>query len=124
MSSFRALHDRVTLRRLTAEERSAGGISADTVQQKPADTQVITVGRGIYNGRGQILVPEERPGDRGLFSRWRGTDATFNSEERTHYVSTDTVCVDAVEEQALEHILGSYRAAIGLDHVGAPSSWK
>ena len=79
---FRPLHDRVVIRRLDAEEKSAGGIIIpDTVQEKPMEGEVVAVGPGARNEEGQIVVLEVKPGDRILFGKWSGTEVKLDGEE-------------------------------------------
>jgi len=82
MSSFRPLHDRVVLRRLTAEEKTAGGIIIpDTAQEKPTEAEVIAVGPGARNEQGEVVPLEVKPGDKVLFGKWSGTEVKLNNEE-------------------------------------------
>jgi len=82
MSSFRPLHDRVVLRRLTVEEKTAGGIIIpDTAQEKPTEAEVIAVGPGARNEQGQVVPLEVKPGDKVLFGKWSGTEVKLNNEE-------------------------------------------
>ena len=79
---FRPLHDRVVLRRITAEEKSAGGIIIpDTVKEKPMEGEVVAVGPGARNEQGQIIVPDVKAGDRVLFGKWSGTEVKLDGEE-------------------------------------------
>jgi chaperonin GroES len=77
MSSFRPLHDRVVLRRLTAEEKTAGGI----IIPDTAQAEVIAVGPGARNEQGQVVPLEVKPGDKVLFGKWSGTEVKLNNEE-------------------------------------------
>jgi chaperonin GroES len=79
---FRPLHDRVVIRRLDAEEKSAGGIIIpDTAQEKPMEGEVVAVGPGARNEEGQIVALEVRPGDRILFGKWSGTEVKLDGAE-------------------------------------------
>ena len=79
---FRPLHDRVVIRRLDAEEKSAGGIIIpDTAQEKPMEGEVVAVGPGARNEEGQIVALEVKPGDRILFGKWSGTEVKLDGEE-------------------------------------------
>jgi chaperonin GroES len=79
---FRPLHDRVVLRRITAEEKSAGGIIIpDTVKEKPMEGEVVAVGPGARNEQGQIIAPDVKAGDRVLFGKWSGTEVKLDGEE-------------------------------------------
>ena len=79
---FRPLHDRVAIRRLDAEEKSAGGIIIpDTAQEKPMEGEVVAVGPGARNEQGQIVALEVKAGDRILFGKWSGTEVKIDGEE-------------------------------------------
>ena len=80
--NFRPLHDRVILRRITAEEKSSGGIIIpDTVKEKPMEGEVVAVGTGARNDDGKIVALELKPGDRVLFGKWSGTEVKLDGEE-------------------------------------------
>ena len=80
--NFRPLHDRVVVRRVTAEEKSSGGIIIpDTAQEKPMQGEVIAVGPGARDERGQIIALDVKAGDRILFGKWSGTEVKLDSEE-------------------------------------------
>ena len=80
--NFRPLHDRVAIRRLTAEEKTTGGIIIpDTAQEKPMQGEVIAVGPGARDERGQIIALDVKAGDRILFGKWSGTEVKLNGEE-------------------------------------------
>ena len=79
---FRPLHDRVVVRRLTAEEKTAGGIIIpDTAKEKPMEGEVVAVGPGGRNEQGQIVVLDVKQGDRILFGKWSGTEVKIDGEE-------------------------------------------
>jgi chaperonin GroES len=79
---FRPLHDRVVIRRLNAEEKSAGGIIIpDTAQEKPMEGEVVAVGPGARNEQGHIVALEVNAGDRILFGKWSGTEVKLDGEE-------------------------------------------
>ncbi len=79
---FRPLHDRVVVRRLDAEEKTAGGIIIpDTAKEKPMEGEVIAVGPGARNEQGQIVALDVKAGDRILFGKWSGTEVKIDSEE-------------------------------------------
>jgi len=79
---FRPLHDRVVVRRVEQEERSAGGIIIpDTAKEKPMEGEVIAVGPGARNEKGEIVPLDVRPGDRILFGKWSGTEVKMDGEE-------------------------------------------
>src|SRR5271167_2144819 len=79
---FRPLHDRVVVRRLDAEEKSAGGIIIpDTAQEKPMEGEVVAAGPGARNEQGQIVALEVKAGDHILFGKWSGTEVKLDGEE-------------------------------------------
>ena len=80
--SFRPLHDRVVVRRLTAEEKTAGGIIIpDTAKEKPMEGEVIAVGPGARNEQGQLVALDVKAGDKILFGKWSGTEVKLDGEE-------------------------------------------
>ena len=79
---FRPLHDRVVVRRVTAEEKTRGGIIIpDTAQEKPMEGEVIAVGPGARNENGEIVALDVKAGDRILFGKWSGTEVKLDGEE-------------------------------------------
>jgi chaperonin GroES len=79
---FRPLHDRVVVRRLEAEEKTAGGIIIpDTVKEKPSQGEVIAVGPGGRDEAGKLIPIDIRVGDRVLFGKWSGTEVVIDSED-------------------------------------------
>ncbi len=79
---FRPLHDRVLVRRITAEEKTAGGIIIpDTAKEKPQEGEVIAVGSGTVNDKGELRALDVKAGDRILFGKWSGTEVKVNGEE-------------------------------------------
>ncbi len=79
---FRPLHDRVVVRRIEAEEKSAGGIiSPDTAKEKPSQGEVIAVGPGGRDESGKLIPIDVREGDRVLFGKWSGTEVKIDGEE-------------------------------------------
>jgi chaperonin GroES len=79
---FRPLHDRVVVRRIDADQKTAGGIIIpDTAQEKPHEGEVVSVGPGVRNDRGELIATELKPGDRVLFGKWSGTEVKINGEE-------------------------------------------
>jgi chaperonin GroES len=80
--NFRPLHDRVLLRRVEEEERSAGGvIIPDTAKEKPMQGEVMAVGPGARNAKGEIIPPDIAIGDRVLIGKWSGTEVKLDGEE-------------------------------------------
>ena len=79
---FRPLHDRVAIRRVDEEERSSGGIIIpDTAKEKPMQGEVVAVGPGARNEKGQLVPPEVKPGDRVLFGKWSGTEVKIDGKD-------------------------------------------
>ena len=79
---FRPLHDRVVVRRLNAEEKTAGGIIIpDTAKEKPMEGEVIAVGPGARNERGELVPLDVKAGDIVLFGKWSGTEGKLDGEE-------------------------------------------
>jgi chaperonin GroES len=79
---FRPLHDRVVVRRIEAEAKSAGGIIIpDTVKEKPQEGEVIAVGPGGRDEAGQLIKPDVKTGDKVLFGKWSGTEVKLDGEE-------------------------------------------
>ena len=79
---FRPLHDRVVVRRLDAEEKTAGGIIIpDTAKEKPMEGEVIAAGPGARNEQGQIVALDVKAGDRILFGKWSGTEIKLDGVE-------------------------------------------
>jgi chaperonin GroES len=79
---FRPLHDRVLVRRIEAEEKTRGGIIIpDTAKEKPQEGEVISVGAGTINDKGEIRPLDVKAGDRILFGKWSGTEVKLDGEE-------------------------------------------
>ena len=79
---FRPLQDRVLVRRIEGESKSAGGvIIPDTAKEKPSEGEVVAVGPGTRNEDGTVVPLEVKVGDRVLFGKWNGTDVKLGGEE-------------------------------------------
>jgi chaperonin GroES len=79
---FRPLHDRVVVRRLEQEEKTAGGIIIpDTAKEKPQEGEVVAVGPGARGEDGKINPLDVKAGDRVLFGKWSGTEVKLDGEE-------------------------------------------
>ena len=79
---FRPLHDRVVVKRIEAEEKSAGGIIIpDTAKEKPSQGEVIAVGPGGRDENGKLIPIDVKAGDRVLFGKWSGTEVKIDGEE-------------------------------------------
>ena len=80
--NFRPLHDRVLVRRVEAEEKTAGGIIIpDSAKEKPQEGEVVSVGTGIKAEDGTVTPLDVKAGDRILFGKWSGTEVRLNGED-------------------------------------------
>ena len=80
--SFRPLHDRVLVRRIEAEEKTAGGIiSPDSAKEKPAEGEIVSAGSGARAEDGKITPMDVKAGDRVLFGKWSGTEVKIDGED-------------------------------------------
>jgi chaperonin GroES len=80
--SFRPLHDRVLVRRVEAEEKTAGGIIIpDSAKEKPQEGQVVAVGSGARADDGKVTPLDVKEGDRILFGKWSGTEVKIEGED-------------------------------------------
>ena len=79
---FRPLHDRVVVKRIDAEEKTAGGIIIpDTAKEKPSQGEIIAVGSGARDESGKLVPLDVKAGDRILFGKWSGTEVKLNGED-------------------------------------------
>jgi len=79
---FRPLHDRVLIKRIDADEKTAGGlIIPDTAKEKPMEGEVVAVGSGVRNDKGEVTPLELRAGDKVLFGKWNGTEVKIDGED-------------------------------------------
>ena len=79
---FRPLHDRVVVRRLNAEEKTAGGIIIpDTAKEKPMEGEIVAAGAGARDEAGKLVPLDVKAGDRILFGKWSGTEVKLDGEE-------------------------------------------
>ena len=80
--SFRPLHDRVLLRRVEAEEKTAGGIIIpDSAKEKPSEGEIVAVGTGARAENGTITALDVKVGDRVLFGKWSGTEVKIDGQD-------------------------------------------
>ena len=101
---FRPLHDRVVVRRIDAEEKSAGGIIIpDTAKDKPQQGEVIAVGPGARDEDGKLTPLDVKAGDTVLFGKWSGTEVKIDGEELLIMKESDIMGV--LEQQ------GKFKAA-------------
>ena len=80
--AFTPLHDRVLVRRVEGDEKTAGGlIIPDSAKEKPAEGIVVAVGAGAYDEDGKRIPMDVKEGDKILFGKWSGTEVTLDGEE-------------------------------------------
>ncbi|MBS9719488.1 co-chaperone GroES [Tianweitania sp. BSSL-BM11] len=81
-SNFRPLHDRVVVRRVESEAKTAGGIIIpDTAKEKPQEGEIVAVGSGARDESGKVVALDVKAGDRVLFGKWSGTEVKLNGED-------------------------------------------
>ena len=98
---FRPLHDRVVVRRLEAEEKTAGGIIIpDTAKEKPQQGEVIAVGPGARDENGKVQPLDVKVGDRVLFGKWSGTEVRIDGEDLLIMKESDIMGV--IDESATQ----------------------
>ena len=96
MTKFRPLHDRVVLRRVEIDEKTAGGIIIpETAKEKPMEGEIIAVGTGHINDNGDVRPLDVKSGDRVIFSKWSGTEITIDGEELLVMKESDIIGVMA-----------------------------
>lgn len=79
---FRPLHDRVVVKRIEAEQKSAGGIIIpDTAKEKPQQGEVVAVGPGARNEKGELVALDVKAGDVVLFGKWSGTEVKIDGQD-------------------------------------------
>ena len=99
--NFRPLHDRVVVRRVDSDERSAGGIIIpDTAQEKPMEGEIVAVGPGARDDMGNLIEPEVKAGDRVLFGKWSGTEATIDGDELLIMKESDIMGIIEIKKRA------------------------
>ena len=80
--NFRPLHDRVVVRRIEEDERSAGGIIIpDTAKEKPSQGEVVAVGPGARDDKGNVTPLDVKAGDQIIFGKWSGTEVKIDGQE-------------------------------------------
>ncbi|MDO9415627.1 co-chaperone GroES [Pararhizobium sp.] len=81
-TNFRPLHDRVVVRRVESEAKTKGGIIIpDTAKEKPQEGEIVAVGTGVRDDKGNIVALDVKAGDRILFGKWSGTEVKLNGED-------------------------------------------
>ena len=97
--AFRPLHDRILVRRIEAEAKTAGGIIIpDTAQEKPQEGEVIAVGPGGRDDSGKLIELDVKIGDRILFGKWSGTEIKLDGEDLLIMKESDVMGV--IEQSA------------------------
>ena len=80
--SFRPLHDRVVVKRIEAEQKTAGGIIIpDTAKEKPQEGEIVSVGPGARDESGKVVPLDVKAGDRVLFGKWSGTEVKVDGQD-------------------------------------------
>jgi len=93
---FRPLHDRVLVRRVESEEKTAGGIIIpDTAKEKPSEGEIVAVGSGARDESGKLVELDVKVGDRILFGKWSGTEVKVNGEDLLIMKESDVMGVIA-----------------------------
>jgi chaperonin GroES len=95
-TKFRPLHDRLVVRRITALEKTKGGIIIpDSAQEKPSEGEVIAVGPGGRDESGKLIPIDIKTGDRVLFGKWSGTEVKLDGEDLLIMKESDVMGVIA-----------------------------
>jgi chaperonin GroES len=95
-TKFRPLHDRVVVKRIDAEEKSAGGIIIpDTAKEKPSQGEIVAVGAGGRDETGKLIPMDLKSGDRVLFGKWSGTEVKLDGEDLLIMKESDVMGVIA-----------------------------
>jgi len=117
---FRPLHDRVVVRRVNAEEKTAGGIIIpDTAKEKPQQGEVVAVGPGKRDETGKLVPPDVKAGDQILFGKWSGIEVKINGEELLIMKESDVMGIVEAEPNGIAAIsslnpnIGAVPAAVG-----------
>ena len=93
---FRPLHDRVLVRRIEADMKTAGGIIIpDSAQEKPMEGEIVATGNGHVNDNGDVRPLDVKAGDKVVFSKWAGTEVTVDGEELMVMKESDIIGVIA-----------------------------
>lgn len=96
---FRPLHDRVLVRRIEADQKTAGGIIIpDTAAEKPMEGEIVAAGKGHVNDNGETRPLDVKAGDKVIFSKWAGTEVTIEGEELMVMKESDIIGI--VDEAA------------------------
>jgi len=91
---FRPLHDRVVVRRVESEAKTKGGIIIpETAKEKPQEGEIVAVGPGARNDKGELIALDVKAGDRILFGKWSGTEVKIDGEDLLIMKETDIMGV-------------------------------
>ena len=94
--AFKPLHDRVLVRRVESEEKTAGGlIIPDSAKEKPSEGEVVSCGDGARKDNGELVAMAVKAGDRILFGKWSGTEINIDGEELLIMKENDILGVQA-----------------------------
>jgi chaperonin GroES len=98
---FKPLHDRVLVRRVKSDEKTAGGISIpDTAKEKPQEGKVVAIGSGARTEDGKIIPMDVKVGDVVLFGKWSGTEVKIDGEELCIMKESDIMGVITTKSKA------------------------
>ncbi|TYC49402.1 co-chaperone GroES [Rhodobacterales bacterium] len=101
--TFRPLHDRILVRRIEAETKTAGGIIIpDTAREKPSEGEILAAGPGARKDNGELVPLDVKPGDRILFGKWSGTEIRLDGEDLLIMKESDVMGVIEIAEAAQE----------------------
>lgn len=96
---FRPLHDRVLVRRIEAEEKTAGGIILpDTAKEKPMEGEIVAAGSGYVNEDGSVRALDVKEGDRVLFGKWSGTEIKLDGVD--YLIMKESDILGVIEEKS------------------------
>jgi chaperonin GroES len=99
--NFKPLHDRVLVRRIESEDKTAGGlIIPETAKEKPQEGEVIAVGEGARKDSGELIAPAVKAGDRVLFGKWSGTEVKIDGEDLLIMKESDILGIMEGKSQA------------------------
>ena len=99
--TFRPLHDRIVVRRIESLEKTKGGIIIpDTAKEKPQEGEVIAVGPGARNDKGELVALDVKVGDRILFGKWSGTEIKLDGEDLLIMKESDVMGIIEAEAEA------------------------
>src|SRR5690625_4840268 len=113
--NFRPLHDRVVVRRIDEDEKTAGGIIIpDTAKEKPQQGEVIAVGPGARDEKGEVVALDVKVGDRVIFGKWSGTEVKIDGEDLLIMKESDIMGVlEAGAASSKAASLGGDRKSVG-----------